>query len=343
MLIAYDAGHFLETPGKRTPDGEREWGFNNLVALGFEKQMNKYKGVKLLRTDDRSGKKDVSLTTRTNAANNAGADIYLSFHHNAHEGVWDDHTGSETYHALGSVEGMALARAVQKALVKAYGLRDRGLKTANLHITRETKMPAALAEGGFMDSTIDIKKMRDPKVLDIAGVEVAKAVADLYGLVEGGTNNTPVTKPSTPKSESNKGIDTLAREVIAGKHGSGAERKQSLGVRYNDVQKRVNDILLGGTTKKRPAKGIETLAREVIAGKHGTGDKRKQSLGNQYNAVQKRVNELSGVGNKKPAGKSIATLVKEVNQGKHGHGVARKKSLGKDYDRVQAEINKMYK
>ncbi len=41
-----------------------------------------------------------------------------------------------------------------------------------------------------------------------------------------------------------KTIDKLADEVIAGKHGDGAKRKQSLGSQYDAVQKRVNEKLL---------------------------------------------------------------------------------------------------
>ena len=47
-------------------------------------------------------------------------------------------------------------------------------------------------------------------------------------------------------SSSKKSIDTLAKEVIAGKWGNGEERKQKLtaaGYDYNAVQKRVNEIL----------------------------------------------------------------------------------------------------
>lgn len=150
----------------------------------------------------------------------------------------------------------------------------------------------------------------------------------------------PATKPKEP-TPGNKGIDTLAREVIAGKWGTGAERRRRLGDRYTEVQKRVNEILLGSTTQPKPTKGIETLAREVIAGKHGNGEARKKSLGNQYSAVQKRVNELTG-SKPKPKGKSLATLVDEVNRGLHGDGEARKKSLGADYARVQGELNRIY-
>src|SRR5690606_34781216 len=62
------------------------------------------------------------------------------------------------------------------------GLRNRGLKKADFHMVRESKMPAILIEGGFMDSTVDIKKMRDDKVLDAVGKAIAEALAVYFGL-----------------------------------------------------------------------------------------------------------------------------------------------------------------
>lgn len=47
-----------------------------------------------------------------------------------------------------------------------------------------------------------------------------------------------------------KSIEELAKEVIAGKYGNGEERKQKLGNLYNEVQKRVNEILRGNTQKE---------------------------------------------------------------------------------------------
>ena len=180
--IAVDAGHGQFTPGKRTPADEREWSFNNKVVKAFIAELANYEGVTIKRLDDPSGKIDVPLRTRTNQANSWGADIYVSFHHNANTGIWGNWTGTETYYSAGSTQGRKLADLLQKANVRAYGLRDRGLKTANLHITRETNMPAALVEGGFMDSTIDIVKMREDSVLANAGRLSAQAVAEYAGL-----------------------------------------------------------------------------------------------------------------------------------------------------------------
>ncbi len=60
-----------------------------------------------------------------------------------------------------------------------------------------------------------------------------------------------------------KTIDQLADEVIAGKHDSGAKRKQSLGSQYDAVQKRVNEKLMGA--KPKP----ESKPKPSGGGKHG--------------------------------------------------------------------------
>ena len=82
-----------------------------------------------------------------------------------------------------------------------------------------------------------------------------------------------------------KSVDTLAREVIDGKHGTGKVRRDVLGSRYNEVQKRVNELLGGGTRKS-----VKQLADEVERGLHGTGNARKKSLGSRYNEVQAEIN-----------------------------------------------------
>lgn len=88
-------------------------------------------------------------------------------------------------------------------------------------------------------------------------------------------------------------VDTVAREVIAGKWGNGGSRKKLLteaGYDYTAVQTKVNDILSG-----KELKSNEEIAREVIAGKWGNGDTRKQKLtaaGYDYSAIRKLVNQM---------------------------------------------------
>ncbi|SOC35149.1 N-acetylmuramoyl-L-alanine amidase family protein [Ureibacillus acetophenoni] len=186
IKVGYDAGHggFGVTPGKRSPDGEYEWDFNNKVAKAFAKELALYKGVTAKRFDDPSGERDVPLQERTDEANSWGANYYISFHHNANTSSWGTWSGVETYVYVGNKSTISgrLAQAIHPSVVRAYGLRDRGIKEADFHILRETNMPAILIEGGFMDSTIDIKKLRDDRVLENAGKIIAQSFANFVGL-----------------------------------------------------------------------------------------------------------------------------------------------------------------
>ena len=183
IKIAIDAGHGLNTPGKRTPSGEREWSFNNKVALTAIEKINKYQNVQILRLDDATGKTDIPLKTRTDRANAWNADVLVSIHHNAYLGQWGSHSGVETYtFTEASKSTTAFALIVHPLVVSAMGLRDRGIKTLNLHILRYSKMPAILIEGGFMDSEIDILALRNDQKLNAQGNAIGQGIATYFNL-----------------------------------------------------------------------------------------------------------------------------------------------------------------
>ncbi|MCE6986818.1 holin [Streptococcus suis] len=93
-------------------------------------------------------------------------------------------------------------------------------------------------------------------------------------------------RPANQPSISNKSLDQLVKETLAGVHGNGDARKASLGNQYEPVMAVIN----GKATAAK--KSIDELVQEVIAGKHGNGEERKKSLGPDYDAVQKRVTEI---------------------------------------------------
>lgn len=64
IKIALDAGHGINTPGKRSPHGEREWSFNNAVLLACVERLAEYEGVYILRLDDPTGETDVPMVAR---------------------------------------------------------------------------------------------------------------------------------------------------------------------------------------------------------------------------------------------------------------------------------------
>lgn len=102
------------------------------------------------------------------------------------------------------------------------------------------------------------------------------------------------TKPSTPSTGNKKSNEEVAREVVAGNWGNGADRKNRLtsaGYNYDAVQAKVNEKSYGS----KPGKSNEAIAKEVIAGNWGNGADRKARLtaaGYNYDAIQSIVNSL---------------------------------------------------
>ena len=351
--IAYGAGHYLETPGKRLPSSldksqTREWVLNDRVARYFAEAASQYEDVELLRLDDPTGKSGVDLDERCDKANKWNADFYLSIHHNA--GANNTSAGGLVVFSYpGSTLGAKYRDAIYDACIANDGIRGNRSNpktTANYYVLKYSHMPAVLIECGFMDSTIDYSIILDEEFSKKQGYGIMEGIAKIAGLKKTTTSNATPVKPPVPATV--KSIDELAKEVIAGKHGTGAERRASLGDLYDEVQARVNEILTGKKTEakepvKKPEKTIDELAKEVIDGKHGTGADRKKSLGDKYDAVQARVNEILTGKKATSSAKTIDQLAKEVIAGKHGTGAARRASLGELYDEVQKRVNELLK
>lgn len=197
--IALTAGHYRGTAGKRClkaldPKETREWVLNDRIADKIEKRLRAYTGWELIRTDDTTGKKDISLTARTNAANNFKADFYLSIHHNA--GANGGKSGGIEVYTYTKVDAKTKEwqKALYNALIAATGLkgnRSKPLAKANLHEVRETKMPAVLLELGYMDSATDVPVILSEAYADKCADAIVKV------LVERGKLKKKVTKPAT--------------------------------------------------------------------------------------------------------------------------------------------------
>ena len=103
-------------------------------------------------------------------------------------------------------------------------------------------------------------------------------------------------KTTSASTTAKKSINTLAREVLAGKWGNGADRKSRLtkaGYDYSKVQAAVNKLVKASQMSED--KKVNAVAHEVIAGKWGNGQERVDRLkaaGYDPGKIQKRVNEI---------------------------------------------------
>lgn len=191
MLICIDAGHYLGTPGKRClkaidPRETQEWVLNARVADKVQAGLAAY-SCTTMRADDSTGAKDVTLAQRVKAANDAGADLYLSIHHNA--GIKGGSGGGiVAFVAPGaSNQSRVVQRAVYGHTVAATGLRgnrSNPMPEKSLYVLKHTKMPAVLGEFGFMDSVVDTPIILTEAYADKVAGGIVDALAEVYGLEE---------------------------------------------------------------------------------------------------------------------------------------------------------------
>ena len=183
-LVALDAGHGLNTAGKQTPDGIKEWTLNDKVCDKIALYLSDY-NVVVIRTDNNEGNVDESLSARRKMYVDEDADVVVSVHHNAYLGVWSNATGVEVYTDKNeTTKDKELAEVIYKRLVEYTGLKGRGIKEANFTVINQNSIPAVLVEGGFMDSNIDYPVITSEKGQDAYARAVAEGIVEFLGLTK---------------------------------------------------------------------------------------------------------------------------------------------------------------
>ena len=129
--------------------------------------------------ESRSNDETVSLTERSNKANTNNVDLCISIHCNAFSD--SSAQGVEIFYYQGSTRGQQLANSILKEITKAkLYTKNRGLKTNNLHITRETKMPSVLIELGFITNVTDKNLIINNK--ENFAIAIAKGILSYYDM-----------------------------------------------------------------------------------------------------------------------------------------------------------------
>ncbi|OZB90047.1 hypothetical protein CJP46_35295 [Paenibacillus sp. XY044] len=145
-LIVIDAGHGAKDPGAiGYSKKNQEKAFNLSVALKVNELLKNDTNLEVRLT--RSTDVFLELKERSDFANKAKADAFISIHANS---ASTTATGTETHYTR--ADSKALAEVIHKHVLKATGLKDRGLHTGNLYVTKHTNMPAILLEPGFVSN-----------------------------------------------------------------------------------------------------------------------------------------------------------------------------------------------
>lgn len=206
--IALDAGHGLNTPGKQTPNGIKEWSLNDKVR---DKVVNILKAydVEIINTDNDEGKTDESLASRWNMYVKAKVDAFVSIHHNAFEGKWGKATGVEVFtDRNGTAKDKELANLIYDRMVKYTGLKGRGVKEYDFAVINQDSIPAVLCEGGFMDGTEDYKYITSDKGQTAYAKAVAEGLIEFLNLKKKKTTTTKKPAATTTKKEETTKTDS---------------------------------------------------------------------------------------------------------------------------------------
>jgi N-acetylmuramoyl-L-alanine amidase len=192
--LCFDYGHGGKDGGA-SYKGRKE--SDDVLSLGkaVAAEIRKY-GV--IVDETRTSDVYVSLGARSSFENKKEYDYIISFHRNAYKP--EKAKGVETYvYTKTGSKAKSLAQKVQSALV-GVGFVNRGVKSANFHVLRETKSPAILIEAGFIDSSAD-NNIFDSKRSQIV-TAITKAILAQLGI------NYIKSKVSKAVEEKNKQAST---------------------------------------------------------------------------------------------------------------------------------------
>lgn len=361
--------------------GYAEFDFNQKLGLRIKEILEAH-AIEVVMQPNYASRKE-NLTERTNFFNAQKVDILVSIHANA--GVASAH-GRCMFYWHTSTNGKKLATLIRDEIgSKGYSLHGNGLHASqrgswtNLHMVRETKMPAVLIEHGFMTNNADFELIFGNKqaqyIEDMAEAD-AKGILSYFGIKYKGKGKAkePVkqTKGETlfrvqlgafankknaedlVKVLKSKGFDAIVTfdgslfRVQTGaysvKKNAENQLKKVKGSGYADafVTTKDGQFVHGNDGQDAPEAEPKTVSIDQLV---------KETLDGKHGNGEARERSLGQYYDEvqrrinqgsqpKKKRKTTAQLVEEVLAGKHGNGEARKRSLGSRYNEVQAEINK---
>jgi hypothetical protein len=193
MKIFIDPGHGGKDPGA-IGNGLQEKDVVLELALALAQVLEAYDcQVKLARDKDIY----VDNGDRTKEANRWGADLYFSIHINGHTNT--SANGYEDFiYPTAPQKTAEIRKAIHNAISRVWvnaGRTNRGIKTANFQVLRETKMPAVLVENGFITNSQDAGLLKNESFRAQLVEAMAAGIAEALDLEKKGTQGTPILGP----------------------------------------------------------------------------------------------------------------------------------------------------
>lgn len=181
MKIGIDPGHGGFDPGAVGKYGLKEKDVTLAISLELDRLLRQA-GLEPVLT--RQADEAPGLVTRSALINNMKCDLAISVHINSADRREADYIS--TFIQGGGGRAEQLAKKVQAELVQVTGWEDGGVRVKNLHMTRETRMPAILCECGFISNPGQEKQLRQPEMQKKLARAIADGILDYLGKEKGG-------------------------------------------------------------------------------------------------------------------------------------------------------------
>lgn len=182
MIVIIDAGHGIETAGKRSPDGSYlEYEFNRDVAWRIQRHLLRCGIDARLTCPDEH---DISLAERCRISNAAGADYFVSIHTNAAGNYgWHSASGWSAHIIARGGAAERLAEAIRVEAISMLGCKDRGVQVSNYQVLRDTKAPAVLIEHGFHTNREEVALLKSDAYREKCALSDAKGICAHAGVM----------------------------------------------------------------------------------------------------------------------------------------------------------------
>ncbi|MGU8835614.1 N-acetylmuramoyl-L-alanine amidase [Clostridium perfringens] len=171
--VVVDPGHGGSDPGAIGPNGIREKDIALKVGLKV-KDLLKQNGISVVMTRDT----DVylSLEERCRIANATDSDFFISIHNNSSSSP--SANGTETFSYSSTGMSADVAKLIQSRMVSALKLTNRGHKTANFYVIKNTKMASALAEIAFISNPTEESLLKTDSFQNKAAQAIVDGIMD---------------------------------------------------------------------------------------------------------------------------------------------------------------------
>jgi N-acetylmuramoyl-L-alanine amidase len=172
VKVVIDAGHGGSDPGAVSLNSRFEKDFTLAMESKIIDLLKLIPEIDVYET--RSSDTYPTLQERVDFANNMNANLFISIHANKFSNAAVN--GTETYY--NRPDSIAFANLIHRKVTAVSGISERGVKSGNFKVLRETTMPAVLLELGYLSNKGDEAQLYSNEFQDRTSAAIVASIKE---------------------------------------------------------------------------------------------------------------------------------------------------------------------